>query len=130
MKRLMLLAALIPTLATAAEPMTGPEFERMTTGKTFAYANEGVAYGAEEYLDNRRVRWTFLDGECQEGKWYEAGEQICFVYDNIETPQCWRFFDEGGRLTAQFSGQSPATELFETARMNEPLHCLGPEVGV
>lgn len=122
----------LPTLAFAAadRPLTGEEFERIVTGKTFSYSNGGVPYGAEEYLDNRRVRWTFLDGECTEGEWYEAGEEICFVYDDIPDPQCWRFYDRGGRLSAQFSGQSSDTELFETSRMDEPLYCIGPEVGV
>ena len=131
MRVLLFLFCLLPTVAFAADrPITADEFERIVTGKTFSYANGGNAYGAEEYLDNRRVRWTFLDGECTEGTWYAAGEQICFVYDNIADPQCWHFYEHSGRLTAQFAGQSLATELFETARMNEPLFCLGPEVGV
>ena len=131
MRCLTFLVFVLPALAHAADrPITADEFERIVTGKTFSYANGGVAYGAEEYMDNRRVRWTFLDGECSEGKWYEVGEQICFVYDNIEVPQCWKFFENGGRLTARYVGQSEATSLFETSRIDEPLYCLGPEVGV
>lgn len=102
----------------------------MVTGKTYSYSLGGDAYGAEEYLDNRRVRWTFLDGECFEGEWYAAGEQICFVYETIPDPQCWHFFVRAGELSARFAGQSVATDLFETAPSDEPLYCLGPKIGV
>lgn len=131
MKILAFLLCFLPFAALAADrPMTAEEFERITTGKTFNYASGGVAYGAEEYLENRRVRWTFLDGECSEGEWYASGEQICFVYDNIPNPQCWYFYDRGGQLAARFVGQSETTDLFETARRDEPLMCLGPRIGV
>ena len=131
MRTLVLALSLLPTLVHAADrPITAEEFERIVTGKTFSYANGGAPYGAEEYLDNRRVRWTFLDGECTDGTWYEAGENICFVYENIPDPQCWTFFLQGGRLSARFVGQSASTDLFETERQDGPLYCLGPDVGV
>lgn len=131
MKNLLFLLALIPGAVLAAErPLTATEFERIVSGKTFDYANGGVAYGAEEYLDNRRVRWTFLDGECTEGEWYASGEQICFIYESIPNPQCWYFYDRGDQLTARFVGQAETTELFETSRRDEPLQCLGPKIGV
>ncbi len=119
-----------PVLAAAERPMSPAEFEAMVTGKTFTYSVGGQAYGAEEYHSNRRVTWTFLDGECQMGEWYVAGEQICFVYENIESHQCWTFFMSGGRLKAQFGDDPEATTLYETAQSSEPLMCLGPEVGV
>ncbi len=131
MKIVLFLLSLLPAAAFAADrPITAAEFERIVTGKTFNYANGGVAYGAEEYLENRRVRWAFLDGECSEGEWYASGEQICFVYDNIPNPQCWYFFNRGGQLSARFVGQAQTTELFETSRREEPLQCLGPKIGV
>ncbi|MEM7718812.1 MAG: hypothetical protein AAF222_06380 [Pseudomonadota bacterium] len=127
----LVLSVFLAASATAAErPITAEEFERIVTGKTFSYAVGGVPYGAEEYLDNRRVRWTFLDGNCSEGNWYPSADQICFIYDTIPDPQCWYFFEQGGQLTARFVGQSEATDLFETSRQSEPLQCLGPEVGV
>lgn len=131
MRFLIFLFWLIPVVAAAADrPITAEEFERITTGKTFNYASGGVAYGAEEYLENRRVRWTFLDGECIDGEWYASGEQICFVYDELPNPQCWYFFERGGQLSARFVGQNTTTDLFETARRDEPLMCLGPRIGV
>lgn len=100
------------------------------TGKTLTYSTGGAAYGAEEYLEDRRVRWTFLDGECQEGRWYVSGDQICFVYEDIPEPQCWQFYASGPRLMARFENDPMQTELYETSRQDEPLMCLGPKVGV
>ena len=76
------------------------------------------------------MRWSYLDGECHEGEWYVAGDQICFVYDEIPGPQCWQFYLRGGRLMARFEDDPAATELYETAQDNEPLYCLGPKIGV
>lgn len=122
---------LLPGAAIAADaPITAQEFERIVTGKTFSYATGGAPYGAEEYLDNRRVRWSFLDGECFEGSWYEAGGQICFVYEDLPDHQCWTFFMDGGHLSARFVGRPFATDLFETERQDGPLYCLGPKIGV
>ncbi len=114
----------------AAEPLTAEQFDRYTRGKTLYYAEGGVAYGIEEYLDNRRVRWSYLDGECQDGRWYPAGELICFEYDNIESPQCWRFFEDAGGLSATFGENPDTTQHYETVNSEEPLMCLGPKIGV
>ena len=63
---LVLLAATgLASLASAQ--MGAEEFDALTRGQTFYYGvNGSEPYGAEEYLDNRRVRWSFLDGECVE----------------------------------------------------------------
>ena len=79
-----------------AEPMSGAEFDAYTKGKTLYFGRGGAPYGAEVYLDNRRLRWSFLDGECKDGYWYEeAPSSICFVYEDRPEPQCWSF--ENGR---------------------------------
>ena len=122
---LLLLAFTLP--ASAEAPLSAEAFDRLTRGKTFYYAEEGVPYGAEEYREGREVIWSFLDGECLRGRWYQAGEAICFVYENLDTPQCWLFYDDG-RLRAQFlDGGSDLTELGQTS---EPLECRGPDIGV
>ncbi|MEM9972444.1 MAG: hypothetical protein AAF762_15300, partial [Pseudomonadota bacterium] len=120
----------LPVHAAAERPVSPAEFEAIVTGKTYTYSVEGTPYGAEEYLDNRRVKWTFLDGECQDGEWYVSGEQICFVYEHIETHQCWMFFMDGNRMMARYAGDPAATTLYETAQSDEPLMCLGPKIGV
>ena len=76
----------------AEQAMSGAEFDAYTRGKTFYYADGDAPYGGEEYLENRRVRWSFLDGKCKDGTWYESGGMICFVYEEGPDPQCWTFF--------------------------------------
>ncbi|MEL7253749.1 MAG: hypothetical protein AAGL23_06215 [Pseudomonadota bacterium] len=122
---LALTAFTMPALA-----MNGQEFDEYTQGKTFYFASDGEPYGAEEYLPNRRVRWTFLDGKCKEGEWYEEGELICFVYEDQPVPQCWSFEITAGGLTARFENDPAQTELYEVRKSPEPLMCLGPDVGV
>ncbi|ALG90765.1 MULTISPECIES: hypothetical protein [Actibacterium] len=132
MRRTLLLAALLAAAPALADPpMSAEAFERYAMGKTLFFGKAGIAYGAEQYLPGRRVIWTFLDGDCQHGEWYEAGGQICFVYEaRPDTPQCWSFFDGPGGLTARFENDPEATQLVEVEQSPEPLLCPGPEVGV
>ncbi len=116
--------------ALAAEPMSAAEFERYVTGKTLYFGLNGQAYGVEEYLDDRRVRWSFLDGKCKDGQWYEEGEQICFVYEDTPDPQCWTFFRDGDGLRAVFENDPTSTVLYEANQNDEPMLCYGPDVGV
>ena len=68
----------------------------------------------------------------QRGYWYDAPDkgEICFVYEDNPTPQCWQFFRESGGLRAMFSGTTNSTELYEARQDDGPMLCLGPEVGV
>ncbi|MGX0903223.1 hypothetical protein ACSSV8_001799 [Roseovarius sp. MBR-79] len=117
--------------APALAEMGAEAFDALTQGQTFYYGADGAEpYGAEEYLDNRRVRWSFLDGECIEGSWYEEAGRICFVYENRPEPQCWLFERLDGRLVARFDGETSTTDLYELRRSREPLWCLGPRIGV
>lgn len=109
--------------------MTADEFDAYTRDKTFYYGNQGQPYGAEEYLNNRRVIWTFLDGQCEMGHWYDQGEQICFLYENKPEPQCWSFRRTQDGLIAQFENDPGQTELYEVEKRHEPLDCPGPDVG-
>jgi len=123
-----------PALLAAQSAMSGAEFEAYTEGRTLYFGSEGQDYGAEDYLPGREVRWSFLDGECKEGFWYEqpgpAGPEICFVYeDRPGEPQCWIFERTASGLRAIFQGAS-GTVLYEARRSEEPQVCLGPEVGV
>ena len=114
----------------AAEPMDGEAFDTYTRGKTLIYGQGGAAYGVEEYLENRRVRWSFLDGQCKDGLWYEKAGQICFVYEDRTEPQCWTFTQSAGGLIAQFENQTDGVELYQADNATEPMLCLGPEIGV
>lgn len=129
MKQIFALLVLIALPALAQTPMSAAEFDRYTRGKTLYYGTQGQRYGVEEYLPDRRVRWSFLDGKCKDGFWYEEAGLICFVYDDNPDPQCWSFFEHSGGLSARFENSLDSTELYEIEGDGEML-CLGPEVGV
>ncbi|MFZ5962781.1 hypothetical protein ACOXXX_07490 [Thalassococcus sp. BH17M4-6] len=132
MKRLaFILAGLLSASASFAQTaMSGAEFEAYVTGKTLYFGQAGQAYGVERYLENRQVQWSFLDGKCKDGFWYEEADQICFVYEDNPTPQCWSFFREGSGLRAIFENDPTATSLYEARQDDEPMMCFGPDVGV
>ncbi|WP_163849300.1 hypothetical protein [Pseudooceanicola aestuarii] len=129
--------ALLGALALSALPVVAQDrmdaaaFDAYTQGKTFHYGAGGEAYGVEEYLPDRRVRWSFLDGDCKDGRWYEEAGNICFVYDDMGAPQCWSFFLGAQGMTARFENSAgPTTELYEVRSSQAPMLCHGPEVGV
>jgi hypothetical protein len=113
----------------SGQRMSAEAFDSYTRGQTFTYGAGAEPYGAEEYLDNRRVRWSFLDGRCQDGEWYEDGDLICFVYEDNPDPQCWSFYQTPRGIVARFEDDPAQTTLYEITRSPEPMMCLGPEVG-
>lgn len=114
----------------AQEALDAEAFEALTRGKTFYFSAEGAPYGGEQYLGDRRVRWSFLDGKCLEGRWWQEGEMICFVYEDDPDWHCWQFRMEADGLRAQVAGDAGGRVLYELRQSAEPLLCLGPEVGV
>lgn len=130
MIRMLILLALTAWPVAAQTPLSAEAFDSYTRGKTLFYGFDGVAYGVERYLDNRRVIWSFLDGECKYGSWYEKDGLICFVYDDRTAPQCWSFSEGPGGLVARFENDPEATELYEAEDIGEEMLCYGPDVGV
>ena len=118
----------LPTLAE--QPMSAAAFDAYTKGKTLYYGTGGNTYGVERYMDNQRVVWSFLDGKCQDGFWYEESGQICFIYEGQPDPQCWTFSEGPDGLIARFENDPEATELFEARDIDEDMLCLGPDIGV
>jgi hypothetical protein len=133
MHRSSLLAAAFGLLATAAQaetPVTASEFDALVTGKTMDYYEFGDAFGREEYLPGRRVRWAFTADVCKFGTWYEDDSRICFLYDGDPDPKCWTYWLRGGQLIASHvddTADMPPRDVVET---DEPLLCAGPDVGV
>lgn len=125
-----ILCALCALPAAAQDMMSAAEFDAYTKGKTLFYGRGGDAYGAEIYHENRRVQWSFLDGVCKEGKWYEQAGLICFVYEDNPDPQCWSFVEGTRGLIARFENEPNTTELYEAQDEGQEMLCLGPKVGV
>ena len=122
---------LAASASAAQSPMSAETFDAYTRGKTLFYGNDGEPYGVEKYLDGRRVIWSFLDGDCKEGHWYEEAGQICFVYeDRPDDPQCWTFSQTPQGLLAQYQNDPLETELYEAQDIGEDMLCYGPQVGV
>ena len=132
MLRAVILLLIFPVCAAAQERMTGEAFDSFTKGHTFYYGYDTEPYGAEVYLEDRRVQWSFLDGQCKDGYWYDTPERlICFVYeDRPDDPQCWAFYNEGGRLRASFKDGAQAAPLYQMKKSDESMLCLGPKTGV
>ena len=118
------------SLVSAENSLNGPDFDAFTKGHTLYYSQNGKVYGAESYFDDARVLWSFLDGNCLFGRWYEAGDLICFNYEAEVDIQCWRFFTGNNVLIAEFDGDDDSLPLYEAYRTSSPLECLGPDVGV
>lgn len=131
MRTILISVGLLLGAGTAwSEPMTAAEFEAYVTGKTLYYGRSGDPYGAEIYHENRRVTWSFLDGECKDGYWYDEGPNICFVYEDRPDPQCWSFERGANGLIAQFESNPQSEALYEAQDLGEELVCLGPRIGV
>lgn len=128
MRFVLLLALAGPVYAN--DGMSAAEFDAYTLGKTLTFGSAGNdAYGVEQYQPNRRVVWSFLDGECSNGVWYESKGSICFRYDFDPEPKCWKFYDEPEGLRAVFMNRPKVSTLFEARNSSEPLICPGPDLG-
>jgi hypothetical protein len=128
------LALITPGLVRAETPtigaMTGPDFEAYTATHTITYDYGDGQTGTEEYMTGRRVRWAFDGDTCMLGHWYDQADQICFVYDQESTPQCWNFFLEANGLRGRYLGPDGSFDIHEINQSDAPLPCAGPDVGV
>jgi hypothetical protein len=122
--------ALCAAPALAQTPLTAEEFEAHVTGRTVTYRQLDSIFGIEEYLPDRKVRWSVAPGECQYGSWYAEDQYICFVYEYDPVPHCWTFWKEDGALVALSDTGLPGEELHEVDRSEKPLACPGPDIGV
>lgn len=119
-----------PTISLAAEPLSADAFDKLTKGRTLTYFSNGRPYGVEYYMPGNRVMWSFLDGQCQDGTWYQSGSHICFEYENSDGAQCWKFFADDGKLTAVFGDGGVESTPYLADETAEDIECLGPKIGV
>lgn len=106
-------------------PLDPSAFEAEVTGRTLTYAKDGAIYGIEQYLPGREVVWSFLDGTCETGRWYDIGDAICFLYDGRSSPICWHFFAGADGLLAQPTDDPAEPPAYEVRRSRAPLTCRG-----
>jgi hypothetical protein len=126
------LPAAVP--AAAETPMTGAEFQAHVGTNTFSYAYSNGVRGTADYGPGRTLLWAFEGDDCISGKWFEDGDQLCFAFEDGRLSACWHFFKDNGRLRGQAtylgSGDLAEIEIFEVSHTDQPLGCLGPDVGV
>jgi hypothetical protein len=127
--RLVLLLLVAASPAFAEPPLTAEAFEALTLGRTMTWAEYGRVYGVEQYLEGRRVRWTVLGDDCKAGHWYQAGDQICFQYEDDPAPDCWTITPGPEGMIARYAGNPPDAEPVVVQETTEPMACFGPEVG-
>lgn len=127
MRLAVLLLAATPALADP--PLTAEAFDVLTLGRTMTWAQFGQVYGVEQYLPDRRVRWTVLGDDCKAGHWYPSGDQICFQYEDDAAPDCWTITLNSPGMSARHASVSPETEPVIVEETTEPMACFGPKVG-
>ncbi|MGB0506480.1 MAG: hypothetical protein ACPGGK_09825 [Pikeienuella sp.] len=118
----------VATPLIAEEPMGGDQFDDLSTGWTLYFEDDSGAYfGAEQYLGNGRTVWRSRNSGCQWGEWYEADNQICFLYKG-QRPSCWHLYSEGEGMRAESTDQNAEDRL--TLRMiNRDRRSLNCEEG-
>lgn len=130
MLRLFLILSCFALPAWGQSPLSADAFDALTRGRTVTYSINGEFHGMERHLGDRRVEWAFADGECHTGRWYEVEEAICFVYENLEGPQCWRIVDAPGGFDATFLGETGPGSTYSAQVSDAQMTCSGPMVGV
>lgn len=124
------LSLIFATSLAAETLLDGDAFDAYSRGKTLYFGIDDTAIGAEEYLPNQRVRWSLLNGQCQEGRWYQDGPLICFVYGNDDDAKCWAVYQRESGLMARLEDNPNKTTFFEVEPKGQQMVCLGPEIGV
>lgn len=127
--RFLLALALFATPLQAQDLLSAEEFDALTLGRTMTWAEYGQVYGVEQYLPDRRVRWTELGNDCKLGHWYPQGQAICFLYEDDPTPACWDISLSGAGMLADDLSDPPGEPLVAIEETSEPMPCFGPSVG-
>ena len=66
---------------------------------TFELFPSGGVVGVEQFLSRSRTVWATPDGTCTYGQIDIRGPQVCFIYEDLPTPEhCWIPFDQQGLL--------------------------------
>jgi hypothetical protein len=127
----LLTLALLAGPAAAGEVLSPGAFAALAEGRTLHFTHLGRPYGAEQYFPGQRSLWRYADGSCAEGRWWAAGEDVCFRYEGAPEVQCWRFLSRPGGLAAEkLEGEAVTGFVVEMSHADRvPLACPGPKVG-
>ncbi|MBA3909413.1 MAG: hypothetical protein C0524_05880 [Rhodobacter sp.] len=120
---------LAASAAQAEAPLSAEAFDALTQGRTMTWAEFGQVYGVEQYLPDRRVRWTVLGGDCRTGHWYADGPAICFLYEDRLDPVCWEVTEGPSGLLARLTSNPKEVDPVVIEETTDRLACFGPEVG-
>lgn len=127
--RLALVLVFAAAPALAETPLSAEEFDTLTRGRTMTWAEFGTVYGVEQYLPDRRVRWSVVGEDCKLGRWYPEGPAICFRYEDDPEPDCWIISQSSTGLVARYTTNPPDADPVVVEEAAGPPACLGPKVG-
>ena len=116
--------------AAPEQVISAERFDAFSKNTTLYFNRRGAPYGAEQYFEDRRVIWTFLDGRCERGAWYNEGDTLCFVYETQNEAQCWTALEISGKKHIRVLGDDPGNDLVVVGQDTANLSCPGPGVGV
>ncbi len=125
----LLLLLLTASTGIAQDSRLSPDaYETYTRGYTIVFQQDGQIIGAEQYLSDRQVVWTFVDGNCTRGEWYVRNGAICFAYENSSDDPCWYADLVEGGLRVSFA-QNPQIQQFEKYKSTQPIQCANTYLG-
>lgn len=133
MKYVILAASLWAGVSHAQQVMSGDAFDDISRGTTMYFTADGLFYGSEQFLPDRRSVWRAEDGTCVNGKWAEVDASICFIYDNGDGPHCWNITTNGPEMTitsTTITPDQPPLVLKLSGQDTVPIICTGPAFGV
>ncbi|MCF6272033.1 MAG: hypothetical protein L3J37_02420 [Rhodobacteraceae bacterium] len=137
MKKLVFLMAFWAGATQAQVILNAEDFDTLSQGTTMYFSENGRFYGAEQFLPDRRSVWRAEDGSCVNGKWYQLDRDICFLYDNEDSPHCWEITTSADGLTVTSTTENPSATpgvpplvLKLSGQDRKPILCTGPRFGV
>jgi len=132
-KKFILMLLFTANAPWAQQILDGEAFDNLSRDTTMYFTDNGLFFGSEQFLPDRRTVWRAEDGSCVNGKWAEVDGDICFVYDNGDGPHCWEIVTDGEDMTVTSTNgtaEFPPLVLELSGQDTRPILCTGPAFGV